>query len=111
MTWHWPGWLEVGVGNEDRWHREGRDNSAPLADGTYELCGPKIQGNPEGFEKHVLVLHGSALLADAPRDYDGLKDYLHNKKIEGIVWHHRDGHILKIKCRDFFKDGKNNKAN
>ena len=111
VTGHWPGWLAVGDGNEDRWHREGRDNSTPLADGTYELCGPKVQGNPEGFEKHVLIPHGSEMLADAPRDFDGLKGYLLDKKIEGIVWHHPDGRMVKIKRRDFYKDGKNKKAN
>jgi len=109
VSGHWPGWLAIGDGNEDRWHREAYAHSKPLADGTYELCGPKIQANPEGFETHVLVLHGSEVLADAPRTYHELKDYLRDKKIEGIVWHHPDGRMVKIKCRDFFKDGKRTK--
>src|SRR6266702_8530239 len=47
-TGHWPGWLPGGDGPEDRWHREAwTQQSETLPDGTYELLGPKIQGNPE----------------------------------------------------------------
>ena len=106
VTGHWPGWLRVGDGNEDRWHREGWDNSAPLVDGTYELVGPKIQSNPDGFDKHMLVLHGAELLSDAPRDFEGLKAYLSDKTIESIVFHHPNGEMVKIKKRDFFKTAK-----
>jgi hypothetical protein len=53
------GWVPVGDGPEDRWHREAFESqSAKLADGTYELIGPKIQGNPENAESHLLVPHG-----------------------------------------------------
>lgn len=103
-TGHWPGWLPVGDGPEDRWHREATVRE--FADGTYELCGPKIQGNPEAFEGHVLVAHGQAPL-DAPRDFAGLREYLATANIEGIVWHHPDGRMVKIKVKDFgLKRGK-----
>jgi hypothetical protein len=36
-----------------------------------------------------------------PRDFDGLREYLAGKDIEGIVWHHSDGRMAKIKLRDF----------
>src|SRR4029077_8945476 len=46
------GWLPVGDGPDDRWHREALINNdctaADYEDGTYELVGPKVQGNPEG---------------------------------------------------------------
>src|SRR3990172_1795141 len=61
ITGHWPGWIEVGNGGEDKWHREAIGKSWPkcdMPDGTYELLGPKIQGNPEKFEIHQLVPHG-----------------------------------------------------
>lgn len=102
-TGHWPGWLRVGDGPEDRWFREGLANAGPLEDGTYELCGPKVQGNPEGFTEHRLIRHGAELLPDAPRDFEGLRAYLGARSIEGIVWHHPDGRMVKIKKRDFFK--------
>jgi hypothetical protein len=74
----------------------------PLKPGTYELCGPKVNGNPEGFEMHVLVPHGGYVIADAPeRTYDALAEWLADSTYEGIVWHHPDSRMAKIKRRDF----------
>lgn len=74
----------------------------PTPVGTYELCGPKVNGNPEGFERHVLVHHDDAVeLPHAPRDFDGLAKWLHAHEFEGIVWHHPDGRMAKLKKRDF----------
>jgi len=98
------GWVPVGDGPEDRYHRDAFEalDRGLLADGTYELLGPKIQGNPEGLQQHRLYLHAAAQkLPDAPRDFAGLSGYLEGKDIEGIVWHHPDGRMAKIKLRDF----------
>jgi hypothetical protein len=97
-TGHWPGWVPVGDGPEDARHREAF--SPDLSDGTYELCGPKVQSNPEGYSAHVLIRHGCEVL-DAPRTFDALRDYLTSNDIEGIVWHHPDGRMVKIKGKDF----------
>jgi hypothetical protein len=99
-TGHWPGWLLVGDSTDDRWHREGRENSGPLPDGTYELVGPKINGNPDNLPSHVLIPHGREVLL-APRDFDGLRRFFETADIEGIVWHHEDGRMVKIKAKDF----------
>jgi hypothetical protein len=72
-----------------------------LADGTYELVGPKIQGNPENALRNVLVKHGECPLENVPRDFVGIKAYLPERDIEGIVWHHPDGRMAKIKAKDF----------
>ncbi len=104
ITGHHPGWLPVGASTEDRWHAEAMHPA--LADGTYELVGPKAQGNPEGFTAHTLVKHGESLLPDSPRYFDGLKSYLIASSIEGIVWHHPDGRMVKIKRKDFTKERK-----
>ncbi len=110
VTGHWPGWLAVGDGPEDRWFREAlAAASGTLPDGTYELCGPKVQGNPDGYQTHTLVRHGSEVLADAPRSFEGLKAFLEARSIEGIVWHHPDGRMVKIKRKDFFKPAKRGK--
>lgn len=102
ITGHWPGWLPVGDGPDDRWHREAFNLAfIALKDGTYELCGPKVQGNPEGFPEHVMIPHGKDILADCPRDFERLKKYLAQNDIEGIVWHHPDGRMVKIKGKDF----------
>lgn len=118
-TGHWPGWLPVGDGPEDRWHREGLSNmgddyEAWLAadgisidsfirqhEGTYELCGPKILGNPERLSRHLLIPHGMHILESVPRTFDGLRDYLAAHDMEGIVFYHPDGRRAKIKGRDF----------
>lgn len=95
------GWMPVTDSKEDRWHLEAFwDGRWP--DGTYELCGPKVQGNPEGFERHVLVPHSEATqYDDVPRDFDGIRDFLDSMDIEGLVFHHPDGRMAKIKKRDF----------
>ena len=94
------GWVPVSEGPEDARHREAL--SAGLADGTYELVGPKVQGNPEGYAVHTLVRHDSLVLDEAvPRDFAGLSAWLAGRDIEGLVFHHPDGRMAKIKLRDF----------
>lgn len=81
--------------------------------GTYELVGPKINGNPDGFEHHTLVRHGWTKLSHREflngvgRSYDELQRFFQHDRpedlahIEGIVYHHPDGRMAKIKARDF----------
>lgn len=107
------GWLPVGSGPECQWHREAWENQQAYIshfDGTtWELCGPKIQGNPEreyveseiGPGKHLLIPHGRFIYGDRLRDFDGIKAWLATQDIEGIVWHHPDGRMVKIKKKDF----------
>lgn len=105
-TGHWPGWLPVGDGPQDRWHREGYNNLVSLVQfpeiGTYELCGPKIGTNPEGLTQHELIKHGCEEYITFPRSYDEIESWFkYYPYIEGIVWHHPDGRMVKIKMRDF----------
>jgi hypothetical protein len=99
------GWVPVGDGPEDRYHREAFADG-PHANGTYELVGPKVQGNVENIGRHMLIMHGMGAAGffddpQPPRDFDGLRAWLEGKDIEGIVWHHPDGRMGKIKLRDF----------
>lgn len=94
------GWVLVVDGPGDRWHREAWLEAECVPDGTYELCGPKVQGNPERCEGHVLIPHGSVEV-DAPRSFGALKAWFAGRDIEGVVWHHSDGRMVKIKARDF----------
>lgn len=103
VTGRVQGWVPVGDGPDDRWHREAfaiRDLGT-TPNGTYELIGPKVQRNPHGATEHHLVQHGLKRLDGAPRDFGGLRAYLAEHEIEGIVWHHQDGRLVKIKRRDF----------
>lgn len=108
-TGHWPGWLPVGDEPESRWIREAFENSASLIGGTYEAVGPMIQGNPYSLLDHVLVAHGSLppWFEHEPSPYpDPTFASVHrwcldHPEHEGIVWHHVDGRMAKIKRRDF----------
>ncbi len=74
--------------------------------GTYELCGPKINRNPEGYPEHRLVRHEDAALISLPSlTWDDIRSTVLSLAaadgVEGIVWHHDDGRMAKIKARDF----------
>lgn len=96
------GWVPVGEGAEDRWHREAFAAQPGLPDGTYELLGPRVQGNVERRTAHVLQAHNMArTYPEAPRTFEGLRAWLDGRDIEGLVFHHPDGRMAKIKLRDF----------
>ncbi len=109
------GWVPVGDGPEDTAHREALEHIELTAAGrrtaerggwepddpTFELLGPKVQRNPEGIADHRLYTHGAWSLPDAPRTFAELDGYLAEQDIEGIVFHHPDGRMAKIKGRDF----------
>lgn len=96
------GWVPVGDGPEDKYHREAF--SGVFADGTFELVGPNVQGNPEHYDRNQLVRHSSLAMSVAdqpPRTFDGLREWMEGRDIEGVVFHHDDGRMAKIKLRDF----------
>ncbi|MFF6940438.1 hypothetical protein [Streptomyces lavendulae] len=101
------GWEPMAQSAFAKFHAEAVANSPALAAGTYELLGPKINGDPDRFDAHVLMPHGWAPLSErldiegAPRDHEGLRDWLVKREYEGLVFHHPDGRMAKIKRRDF----------
>ena len=74
--------------------------------GTYELVGPKINGNPEGMTRHLLWRHGSVVLTGPPvMTFDGLRESMgYDFPFEGVVWYHLDGRMAKLKKKDFAVD-------
>lgn len=95
------GWVPCDIGSEDRYHMEAFEGKN-LPDGTYELLGPKIQKNPEGYSEHTLVSHNKLpAWMGVPLTFDNLARWLAGKDIEGLVFHHPDGRMAKIKLRDF----------
>ena len=102
------GWEPLEQSAFARWHAAAVAESddqlwpAPWPHGTYELIGPKVNGNPEHEETHLLIRHETAeALGDVPLDFDGLAAWLHAHPYEGIVWRHEDGRMVKLKARDF----------
>lgn len=80
--------------------------------GTYELCGPKVNGNPENFQNHTLVHHWSTELISNVQVLDihemsvedayvALRDTLAYMPIEGVVWYGMGHGMAKLKRKDF----------
>ena len=101
VTGHWPHWTLIGP--HDYWHAEAfARQAAELVDGaTYELCGPKLQGNPEHCSWHVLFRHGEEVYPDPPRTFESIRCLLDLHPIEGLVYAHPDGRCAKIRRADF----------
>ena len=79
--------------------------------GTYELVGPRINRNPEGVHVHTLIKHEEAETygkSGQPRTLELIRELVIVLGIdagwEGIVFHHPDGRMAKIKFRDFKRD-------
>jgi hypothetical protein len=107
ITGHHPHWIKCDVkDNSNKYHFEAFENLIKLNptpfDGTYELCGEKVQGNPENIKGHKLIMHGKELLPLINFDFERIKHFLTVTNIEGIVFHHlTDGRMCKIRKSDF----------
>lgn len=113
ITGHWPHWVLCQRDNPaDKFHFEAFDNLDAKEDGTYELCGPKVQGNPEKYDRHRLIRHGKVeVLINFKLGWVVLKAFLSQSdpvgseyvqfNIEGIVFHHPDGRMCKLRKSDF----------
>lgn len=100
-TGHWPGWVKE-TGKNLLKIEEIIGDGVP--DGTYEYCGPTVGTrhgpNPENLKDHILIPHGVDVI-EFHRDYEGIKKILSMGLIEGVVWWHPDGRMVKIKASDF----------
>jgi hypothetical protein len=104
ITGHWPHWVKCDENNpNDKYHISAISVMDNPEDGTYELCGVHFQGNPDEVVEHgdILVKHGKTVLDVPDRSFEGLREYLENHYIEGIVFHRGNGEMCKIKRSDF----------
>lgn len=103
ITGHWPHWIKCYRNDKaDTYHFQAFDLNQTWNDGTYELCGPKIQSNPEEFSQHLLVRHGAFEYHIEDYSFEGIKAFLANNDIEGIVFHQPlSGKMCKIRKGDF----------
>lgn len=100
------GWEPMERSTFKKWHAEALGDETAWPVGTYELCGPTINGNPERLDAHELLFHTTANRLRIPKlTYEGLRDFLTALRIlhgvRGVVWHHPDGRMAKLKGRDF----------
>lgn len=110
------GWEPIGYSSFSRWHAEALreadetvEDSAGWKPGTYELIGPKVNGNPECYEHHWLIRHADAeVCMDGTISVDGVRDRVRELHArdgqEGIVFVHPDGRMAKLKARDLPKE-------
>lgn len=112
VTGHWPHWVPVDEADRgDQWlcaayknalaQQEADVTTSQLENGTYEALGPHFQSNPYKLEQDILERHGGRILEDVPRDFDGIKNYLAEHNIEGIVFWKDNEPQCKIKRSDF----------
>lgn len=102
ITGHHPHWVNVDANNpSDKWFVEALFNMpCELDDGTYEAIGVHFQGNPYNLQKDILIKHGSVTL-EVERTFDGIKGFLQENYIEGIVFWLDGEPKCKIKRSDF----------
>lgn len=108
VTGHMPCWVKCDRNNPaDKWFVEAEyitsmwsNQGLQLPDGTYEAVGKHFQGNPYNFKSDQLVKHGENII-EVERTFDGIKQYLHDNYIEGIVFWLDNEPKCKIKRTDF----------
>jgi hypothetical protein len=104
------GWEPIEQSGFAKWFADALSRAVPIEiePGTYELCGPKVQGNPERLYNHMLIPHAHADVVIeptiGPRTFESIREQVleygsHGR--EGFVYHHPDGRMAKIKARDF----------
>ena len=103
VTFHWPGWVPVNANDPaDKWHAEALNGlTEPLEEGaTYELVGPSLAKNIYALPQHQLWKHGKETV-EVGRSFEELRDFMQNFNGEGLVFHHPDGRMAKIRRKDF----------
>lgn len=102
VTGHWPHWMRVNKNNpEDKWFVRAAENTPiQLFNGTYEAIGKHFNSNPYGLCDDILEPHGVKKV-DVERTFDGIKKYLEDNYIEGLVFWHKGEPVCKIKRTDF----------
>lgn len=107
VTGHWPHWVKCSYANPaDKWYMEAYRNARevwamPLPEWTYEAVGPHFQNNPHLYAVDTLIIHGKDEIEVSDRSFEGIREYLKNHQIEGIVFWKDDKPQCKIKRSDF----------
>lgn len=101
ITGHHPHWVKVGSNNpSDKWFVAAYEKLNNKQDGTYEAIGEHFQGNPYNLIGDILVPHGQGII-EVERTFEGIKKYLEDNYIEGLVFWKDGEPRCKIKRSDF----------
>lgn len=109
----------ISTASEDKWIFDAVENTdltkVPDGEWSAEAIGKNIQGNPlslDGNQVFIFSLpewRAKITFDTVPFTFDELHKFFENQKsligndvpIEGIVWHHPNGDMVKIKRKDF----------
>lgn len=119
ITGHLPCWLKCDRKNpNDKWFWSAFDNYSlecsrnhldtcelsnsndAISDGTYEAVGKHFRNNSYNMDSDILIPHGKQEI-EVERSFDGIKRYLSENCIEGIVFWKDGEPKCKIKRSDF----------
>lgn len=101
VTGHFPHWVKLDKSNpSDKWFLK-VFSGQELSDGTYEAIGIHFNGNPYNLDEDTLYKHGSTIISDFPRNFEGMRNYLKTHDIEGVVFWKDGEPKCKIKRTDF----------
>lgn len=101
VTGHLPCWVKCSKDNPaDKWHIKAFENSGFIENGTYEAVGIHFQNNKYGLSEDTLYRHGDCEV-EVERTFEGIKTYLTENKIEGLVFWKDNEPKCKIKRSDF----------
>ena len=99
VTGHHPHWILLDE-NTHKYIIEAFGDSF-YEDGTFEAVGEKINANKESLKGHHVVRHGETEVICPDRTFEGIFKCLSGSRIEGIVFHHPDGRMAKIRRNDY----------
>ena len=95
-----PVWIPVI--ESDKFHLEAFNKQDSWDDGTYELVGPKVNGNKDGYSEHLLIKHGYEIVDLESVDYEYLKQWIESHQLEGLVFKcNKTGLMTKLRRKDF----------
>ena len=104
ISGHHPHWVKVSdTDPNDRflwaaWLEEKHN----MVDGTYEFCGVKVGTNAEELQQiNTFIKHGSETYTIENMSFETIREFLRKQPIEGLVFHHEDGRMCKIRKTDF----------
>lgn len=104
VTGHHPHWVKVDPNNPaDKWFLDALVNSEGVLKGedwTYEAIGTRFNGNNHKLTCNILEPHGERII-EVERSFEGIRKYLEDNYIEGIVFWKDGEPRCKIKRSDF----------
>lgn len=101
ITGHLPCWVKCDKDNpSDKWFWNAYKIIESDVNGTYEAIGKHFQGNPYNYGNDYLIKHGEKEV-EVVRTFEGVKEFLTNNILEGIVFWYNNEPVCKVKRTDF----------